>query len=128
YRNRLEEIGNTADQLMKLLQQLAEPPAPDQPITIDEKLIDELIERSVADFDPRFGGFGGAPKFPRETLLELLLTDCAEKRFDPKSRRLQIALLTLDKMADGGMRDHLGGGFHRYSTDARWLVPHFEIM
>src|SRR5437773_7733556 len=136
YRNRRGEVEQTAAQLTTILQQLAEPPAPDQPVTIDEKLIDELVDRSIADYDPRLGGFGGAPKFPRETLLELLLTYTAKPPSgkdqsaigNRQSAILKMVTHTLDAMANGGIRDHLGGGFHRYSTDARWLVPHFEIM
>ena len=70
-------------------------------------------------FDARHGGFGGAPKFPAPTLLEYLLTR-------PQGR--QMALVTLEKMARGGLYDQLGGGFHRYSTDEKWRVPHFEKM
>lgn len=76
-------------------------------------------------FDPHYGGFGRAPKFPHPFELKLLLR--AAKRFqDPQA--LEMAEVTLDRMARGGLYDHLGGGFHRYSTDARWLVPHFEKM
>ncbi|HEX4070754.1 MAG TPA: thioredoxin domain-containing protein, partial [Planctomycetaceae bacterium] len=71
------------------------------------------------------GGFGGAPKFPHPMDLRLLLRTA--KRFGT-AEALEVAQLTLDKMAAGGIYDHLGGGFHRYSTDARWLVPHFEKM
>ncbi len=70
-------------------------------------------------FDARNGGFGGAPKFPAPTLLDSLLT---------QPGGLQMALVTLEKMALGGLYDQLGGGFHRYSTDEKWLVPHFEKM
>jgi uncharacterized protein len=71
------------------------------------------------------GGFGSAPKFPHPMDLRLLLRTA--KRFNtPES--LEVVRLTLDKMAAGGIYDHLGGGFHRYSTDARWLAPHFEKM
>ena len=80
------------------------------------------MHESIADYDPINGGFGAAPKFPRETLLELLLVQSQIPNL--KSQILH----SLDAMADGGIRDHLGGGFHRYSTDAEWLVPHFEIM
>jgi len=129
YRSRRGEVEKTATELTRILQQLAEPPAPDRAITIDPKLIDELIDRSIADYDPHLGGFGSAPKFPRETLLELLLTYTAKP---PSGRDASLVrkmiLYTLDAMANGGMRDQLGGGFHRYSTDAKWLVPHFEIM
>ena len=78
-----------------------------------------------ADFDARFGGFGGAPKFPPSGALSLLL------RFDRRfrdERSLEMVRKTLDEMARGGMYDHLAGGFHRYSVDERWLVPHFEKM
>jgi len=78
-----------------------------------------------ASFDTLFGGFGGAPKFPRSATLELLL------RYHRRTRdadALHMAVYTLERMAAGGMRDRIGGGFHRYATDARWLVPHFEKM
>ncbi len=72
-------------------------------------------------FDTKHGGFGGAPKFPRPAALEFLLrTGNAEAR--------EMVFATLNQMGRGGIRDHLGGGFHRYSTDARWFVPHFEKM
>ena len=125
YRNRSGEAQKSADQLVKILHQLAEPTPPDQPVTIDDALIAELIERSIGDYDPAHGGFGSAPKFPRETLLELLLVS---NRTKPNERRWKMLLHTLDALAAGGIHDQLGGGFHRYSTDAQWLVPHFEIM
>src|SRR5262249_17516235 len=67
------EVEKTAAQLVEILRQIAEPQAPDSPITIDQRFVDELVQRSTVDYEPQFGGFGGAPKFPRETLLELLL-------------------------------------------------------
>ena len=81
-------------------------------------------------FDTQEGGFGGAPKFPRPVNLQFLLAVAASKKSDAKSADAAqaMALHTLRKMADGGMHDHLGGGFHRYSVDARWHVPHFEKM
>ncbi len=75
-------------------------------------------------FDPRHGGFGGAPKFPPHVALEWLLARGA----GGDAAALAHAIGTLDAMALGGIRDHLGGGFHRYSTDAEWLLPHFEKM
>jgi hypothetical protein len=81
----------------------------------------ELAER----FDPEWGGFGPAPKFPRPTLVELCLRHHLDSG-DP--RALTMATATLDAMAAGGIYDHLAGGFARYSTDRRWLVPHFEKM
>ena len=89
------------------------------------KLIGALVERSVGDYEPQFGGFGSAPKFPRETLLELLLL---HQRHAPHPERMRMIRSTLDAMMYGGIRDQLGGGFHRYSTDDVWLAPHFEKM
>ncbi|MCU0505514.1 MAG: thioredoxin domain-containing protein [Chloroflexi bacterium] len=79
----------------------------------------------ATDFDPRNGGWGGAPKFPQPMAIEWLLRHHAATG---DAEALAMALRTLDRMADGGIRDHLGGGFARYSTDAAWLVPHFEKM
>ena len=76
-------------------------------------------------FDSTFGGLSGAPKFPSSLPIRFLLR--YYNRFHDR-RALQMAVLTLDKMAAGGMYDHIGGGFHRYSTDRSWLVPHFEKM
>src|SRR5205823_7962266 len=95
------------------------------PVTIGAELIEELVGRSTSDYERQFGGFGGAPKFPRQTLLELVLVHNRHVKNEPRMKMLRH---TLDAMANGGIRDHLGGGFHRYSTDAQWLVPHFEIM
>ncbi|MCI0377409.1 MAG: thioredoxin domain-containing protein [Gemmataceae bacterium] len=81
-----------------------------------------VLERA---FEPRHGGFGRAPKFPHPMELRLLLR--LWKRFDA-DQALAMAQKTLERMARGGMYDQVGGGFHRYSTDERWLVPHFEKM
>ena len=78
-----------------------------------------------ASYDPRYGGFGGAPKFPRPVTLNFLLRHYARTG---TAEALDMSLFTLRKMADGGIHDHLGGGFHRYSVDEVWLVPHFEKM
>jgi uncharacterized protein YyaL (SSP411 family) len=128
WRNRRAEVEKSANGLVEILEQLAEPHAPRRPVGFDLPLIDQLIERSTDDYEPTFGGFGQAPKFPRETLLELLLVYLEGESSDSKSKIRRVLLHTLDAMAHGGIRDHLGGGFHRYSTDAKWLVPHFEIM
>ena len=80
-----------------------------------------------AGFDPEWGGFGPAPKFPRPTLVELCLRRARRGGADGEHAR-HMALRTLDAMAAGGIYDHIVGGFCRYSTDARWLVPHFEKM
>ena len=77
-------------------------------------------------FDPQEGGFGGAPKFPPSLALEFLLRRLWRRPEDPHAR--EMVELTLGKMAAGGIYDQVGGGFHRYSVDGRWLVPHFEKM
>src|SRR4051794_20590096 len=125
YRDRPGDVEKTASQLVNILKQVAEPAAPESPVTIGPELVEEIIERSVADYESTYGGFGGAPKFPRETLLELIFV---HNRHVPNERRMKMLRHTLDAMAEGGIRDQLGGAFHRYSTDAKWLVPHFEIM
>jgi len=83
------------------------------------------IESFAQTFDRRHGGFGGAPKFPRPSELQFLMNAHALTGDD---RAKTMALDTLRAMAMGGMRDHIGGGFHRYSVDAEWRVPHFEKM
>lgn len=93
------------------------------------ELTPDHLEHAVAtvagQFDREHGGFGGAPKFPQAMVLSFLLHEYA--RSGNTSAR-EMALQTLDKMAAGGIYDHLGGGFHRYATDEEWLVPHFEKM
>ena len=94
----------------------------------NEALTEELLSRAArglrAAFDATWGGFGNAPKFPQSMSLEFLLR--RHLRGDPDA--LDMVRVTLDRMAAGGMYDQLGGGFHRYSTDERWQVPHFEKM
>ena len=87
--------------------------------------VEGAIAELAARFDEPYGGFGAAPKFPPDAALTLLLRE-AQRRGDGESER--IAVHTLDGMARGGMYDHVGGGFARYSVDERWLVPHFEKM
>jgi uncharacterized protein YyaL (SSP411 family) len=88
-------------------------------------VLDAAVEQLAQEFDWEHGGFRGGPKFPQPMTLDFLLRQYARTG---STRTLQMAELTLQKMAGGGMYDHLGGGFHRYSVDARWLVPHFEKM
>jgi uncharacterized protein YyaL (SSP411 family) len=101
----LKKLGGSAQPLKKLT---AVPPV-------------EARKQYVNSFDDLQGGFGGAPKFPQPARLMFLLQD------EPQAS-LDMALLTLDEMAAGGIHDQLGGGFHRYSTDFEWRVPHFEKM
>ena len=85
----------------------------------------EAYRHIAAEFDPRFGGFGGAPKFPQAPTLEFLLRVHTEP-WAPQA--LEMVTATLRAMAGGGIRDHVGGGFARYAVDATWTVPHFEKM
>ena len=93
--------------------------------SLSPAITEKLVQSAIAQFDPHNGGFGAQPKFPHPAALDLLL-DAATRKGDAKAR--EVALVTLTKMADGGIYDHVGGGFHRYSVDERWVVPHFEKM
>jgi uncharacterized protein len=100
----------------------ARPAAAAEPLGRD--LLDGALDALRRAFDPEWGGFGPAPKFPQPMTLELLLR--LDARGAPDA--LDMLATTLDRMAAGGIYDQVGGGFHRYSTDRRWLVPHFEKM
>ena len=89
------------------------------------KAIDAIVESAVKMFDPQHGGFGSAPKFPHPAVLDLLI-DRYARTGDGNLR--EVFVPTLEKMARGGVYDQLAGGFHRYSVDERWIVPHFEKM
>ena len=114
-----EHRGDVSRQAQAVVEALdraaASAPSPD-PLT--ESLLHQAVRRLGELFDPEWGGFGRAPKFPPASALELLL----------RRGEIEPAVKTLDGMAAGGMYDVVGGGFHRYSVDERWLVPHFEKM
>jgi uncharacterized protein YyaL (SSP411 family) len=95
------------------------------PAPLTPEVLDRAVAALAADLDERWGGFGGAPKFPPSMLLEFLLRHAARTGDD---RALGMARRTLEAMARGGIHDQLAGGFARYSVDARWVVPHFEKM
>ncbi len=92
---------------------------------LDSAMVDAGYETLRAAFEPEWGGFGRSPKFPQVSFLELVARHHAH---DPDEESLRILTTTLDAMASGGIHDHLGGGFARYSVDAFWMVPHFEKM
>lgn len=94
-------------------------------VELSEQLFETAVDKFVNSFDQRFGGFGAAPKFPPSMQLAYLMRMHLRNK---KTRLLDIVLFTLDKMARGGIYDHLGGGFARYATDKAWLIPHFEKM
>ena len=119
WRDRRDEVVTSAAQLVEAVGRSASLRPSKEPLT--EQLLTDAVRGLRASFEPSFGGWGRAPKFPNAPVLELLL-----RRADEPS--LEMAVKTLDEMAVGGMYDLLGGGFHRYSVDDRWLVPHFEKM
>ncbi len=92
---------------------------------LDQTVIDQAVAEASREFDSQRGGFGGAPKFPPHGRLQLLVE---EYRRRGDKQLLKMITRTLDAMADGGIHDQIGGGFHRYSTDANWFLPHFEKM
>ena len=120
---RRTEVQAGAEEITADLQRIAQPEG--QPAPLTDTLIRRAVQRMIEITDKRWGGFGGAPKFPHPMDLRVLLRGW--KRFGD-GEALATACLTLDRMAEGGLYDHLGGGFHRYSTDERWLVPHLEKM
>ncbi len=123
WQNRREHVSQTTQQVVSALQMMARVVADDDVPGTD--MFDAAFGLLQSNYDPREGGFGGAPKFPHSMDIGFLLRYAQRKgNADAKD----MALRTLRKMARGGMYDQLGGGFHRYSTDARWLVPHFEKM
>jgi uncharacterized protein len=119
WRDERDEVVRGATGFADRLRRSSEARPSGEPLT--DSLLSEA-ERSIAQtFEPAFGGFGRAPKFPPASTLEFLLRRGSE-------RALEMVVKTLDGMAAGGMYDLVGGGFHRYSVDDRWLVPHFEKM
>jgi uncharacterized protein YyaL (SSP411 family) len=123
YRDRRDDVARQATALVDALQQSAALSPSAEPLT--EQLLGEAVRGLRRQFDPEWGGFGGAPKFPPASTLEFLLRAYERNRDEDA---LAMATRTLEGMAAGGMYDLLGGGFHRYSVDERWLVPHFEKM
>jgi len=123
YHSHLREVEKMATQVKDALQQIVSIP-PHQEV-IDETIFTHAFETFKKQYDPVNGGFGRAPKFPNSLALSFLLRYW--KRTGSKEA-LRSVEWTLEKMADGGIYDHLGGGFHRYAVDERWLIPHFEKM
>jgi len=129
YRLHDADLRQQNDALMSAFAELTPPPAPadtqltDAPI----KAARELLGRT---FDGQYGGFSKAPKFPNAKAIERLLRDwhATSGKTQPDLQALYMATLTLRRMGDGGINDHLGGGFSRYSVDEYWMIPHFEKM
>ena len=124
YQNKRADIDEQAEKLVSHINQISNPESVDD-LLLDDKIIEQAFYHYQNRFDSQHGGFGQAPKFPPGMGLILLLRYWKRSG---NSRALHIVEFTLEKMARGGMYDQLGGGFHRYSTDEIWLVPHFEKM
>ncbi len=118
-----EEINQAAAEMTDRLRSMSALPAGEGDLTVE--MLDRAARVSLQNFDSKHGGFGHAPKFPHPMDLRVLLRHHARTG---DTHALHAVKLSLEKMARGGIYDHLGGGFARYSTDARWLVPHFEKM
>ncbi len=134
YREQRAEIERSGDAIVAAIAGAARVAAPspgeasaasDASALPDRSILEAAVAQLEASFDPRHGGWGGAPKFPQPMTIDFLLRRAAASG---DGRALAMACRTLDAMADGGIHDQLGGGFHRYATDAVWLVPHFEQM
>src|SRR5215469_10890412 len=139
YRTRREDVEQQAEEFRKLYRRQSEvslrlpTDIPLSSVALDPEILEQAADRLLAMVDAVNGGFGRAPKFPHPMGLEYLLRMEARARASQSNdaddgRRLQLIRLTLDKMARGGVNDQVGGGFHRYATDAQWQVPHFEKM
>ena len=123
YRSHRGEVGKMEAQLKNALNQIAEI-IPSKEVMSD-KVLSKAFNTLESQFDPIYGGFGNAPKFPSSMALSFLLRYW---KSTGSKKALEMVEKTLEKMANGGIYDHLGGGFHRYSVDNRWLIPHFEKM
>jgi uncharacterized protein len=123
YRTHKADILSSADQVaaaLKSAESLAKREGKAGP-----GIVEAVVNEIAGMFDTKHGGFGNAPKFPHPTAIDLLLETYLETR---QERLLNVVATTLEKMGKGGVYDQLGGGFHRYSVDDRWRVPHFEKM
>ncbi len=120
YSLKREEISEYTQRLIDSLK-----PEPMLPGEINESLVNEAVTTIISEFDPQNGGFGTSPKFPMPGAIELLIN----RHFFTKEESIGYAVKkTLESMAKGGFHDQLAGGFHRYSVDDAWIVPHFEKM
>ena len=124
--NQRADVTAQSEKITEVIRQAtAATPATINEMPLDRELISAAVKALQSRYDGTYGGFGGAPKFPSPTNLELLLS---EYQRESSESTLEMVTNTLDKMAYGGIYDQIGGGFHRYSVDAKWLVPHFEKM
>ncbi|MGE5626124.1 MAG: thioredoxin domain-containing protein [Bacillota bacterium] len=129
YRERKDELHKQNQELQKLFAGISTPQTPPAD-ALDAAPIGDALGVLLKSFDPRDGGFGRAPKFPHPADIELLLHMTANPSVERETRRTcqHMAILSLRRMAQGGLFDHLGGGFCRYAVDNAWSIPHFEKM
>ncbi len=129
YQAQREEVRVQSDQLTKIFLKL-EPEAAASDLALDDAPLSQARDTLAETFDREYGGFGSAPKFPHPTSLDRLLRHwCASaSQAEPDLDALFMASLSLTRMAEGGLFDHVGGGFSRYSVDRAWQIPHFEKM
>jgi uncharacterized protein YyaL (SSP411 family) len=129
YRSERAGVSSQNAALRKVFGEL-EPPAAGDGETFSREPIRAALRQLSASFDPRFGGFGPAPKFPHASSIELLLRESqpGPGHAEPDLEARSMAVVTLRRMAEGGLFDQLGGGFCRYSVDPFWMIPHFEKM
>lgn len=125
WENKREEVINSSEQIYDLLNKKLSQPGPEKKLPYDELIFDKCFETCERVFDVEHGGFGSGNKFPRPVILNFLLQ---YYYFTGKNEALDMVTYTLHKMYMGGLFDHLAGGFHRYSVDELWRVPHFEKM
>src|SRR5437588_948860 len=123
-----EKIAESGAKIVEALRE-SQSPAANATAKIDSDVFEKAYQQLDRSFEPREGGFSTAPKFPRPVALNFLTRFYArDQKSNSGKHALEMDLFTLRKMAAGGMHDHLGGGFHRYSVDRYWHVPHFEKM
>jgi uncharacterized protein len=125
---RRDDVLGQADELTATLARVTRQHDPAMPNTLSAEALAHGLRRVLPRVDQRFGGFGGAPKFPNTMTHDLLLIGAALDLEGLGAQCRDATLLTLQRMREGGIWDHLGGGFARYSTDAEWKIPHFEKM
>ena len=121
----IKDQANIVQQASRFTTRLRAALQPASPLAVGAAEIEDAVKQFARDFDARCGGFGRAPKFPPATGLSFLLR---QYHWSREEKTLAMVTKTLDGMAAGGLYDHIGGGFARYSTDDEWLVPHFEKM
>lgn len=127
WRDSPDRVEGEGTRVMAALSEVTET-APGAEFSAGDAPLHQAYESLYRSFDAKLGGFGQAPKFPRPTVFNFLLRYASRATHPTDERSRDMALDSLRHMAHGGLRDHLGGGFHRYSVDAFWHVPHFEKM